>query len=288
MQENQYLKSPYKIISGSRNSTITLYLEDCIAGMENRLSQGSVDCVVTSPPYNIGVQYRTHRDDLPRERYLSWMEHMGRAVKRVLRKKGSFFLNVGNTPKDQWIAWDVAQRLRKEFVLQNVIHWVKSISISKSDVGDYPNIIDDVSVGHYKPKVSDRFLNDCHEYIFHFTKLGEVKLRKLAVGVPYQDKTNIGRWKSAKVDRRDRGNTWFIPYETIQSKSERPHPATFPTRLPEMCIKLHGVRENMLVLDPFLGIGSTAVASMRLGVSFIGFEIDREYIDEAVLRLASL
>jgi site-specific DNA-methyltransferase (adenine-specific) len=92
---------------------------------------------------------------LPREKYLQWMEEAGIAIKRVLRDDGSFFLNIGNKPKDQWIAWDVANVLRKHFVLQNVIHWIKSIAINKSDVGNYPNIVDDVAVGHFKPIVSD-------------------------------------------------------------------------------------------------------------------------------------
>jgi site-specific DNA-methyltransferase (adenine-specific) len=112
-------------------------------------------------------------------------------------------------------------------------------------------------------------------------------LDKLSVGVPYQDKTSIGRWKATKQDRRDRGNTWFIPYDTIQKRKDRPHPASFPVRLPEMCIKLHGLKDDMVVLDPFMGIGSTAVVSSKLGVSFVGFEIDKEYIDETIFRLSS-
>jgi site-specific DNA-methyltransferase (adenine-specific) len=259
---------------------------DCIEGMKE-IAKGSINVVVTSPPYNIGIEYSTHGDNLPRESYLAWMEKTAVSVKRILAGDGSFFLNIGNTPSDQWIAWDVAQAIRKHFVLQNVIHWVKSIAINKSDVGNYPNIISDVAVGHFKPIVSSRFLNDCHEYIFHFTKSGNVKLDKLAIGVPYQDKTNIGRWKS-KQDKRDRGNTWFMPYETIQKRTQRPHPATFPARLPEMCIKLHGVKDGPLVLDPFLGIGSSAIAALRLGVSFIGFEIDKEYMDEAITRLLAI
>lgn len=277
--------STYTVVRGGRGNTAKLYLQDCVSGMKQHLKASSVNVVVTSPPYNIGIRYSTHRDELPREDYLRWMGDVAVCVKRVLTKDGSFFLNVGNTPRDQWIAWDVAQTLRKHFVLQNVVHWVKSIAIGKSDAGSYPNITGDIAVGHFKPIVSSRFLNDCHEYIFHFTRSGDVKLEKLAVGVPYQDKTNIGRWKRAKEDLRDRGNTWFIPYETIQRRSERPHPSTFPIRLPEMCIKLHGLRDNLLVLDPFLGIGSTAVASMRLGVSFIGFDIDKNYLDEAAAKL---
>ena len=74
----------------------------------------------------------------------------------------------------------------------------------------------------------------------------------------YQDKTNIGRWKTATEDRRDRGNVSFIPYPTIQEA--RPHPAVFPIKLPVRCIQLHGIKMNMLVYDPFMGIGRTALA----------------------------
>jgi len=72
-----------------------------------------------------------------------------------------------------------------------------------------------------------------------------------------------------------------IPYETIKHKSERLHPATFPVKLPEMCIKLHGLKDNLLILDPFCGLGSTAVACARLGVFFIGFDVDKDYLNEA-------
>jgi site-specific DNA-methyltransferase (adenine-specific) len=281
----RYLTSPYRVLNGSRGSTLSFYLGDCVGGMRRILEEQSIDIVVTSPPYNIGIKYGKHDDNLPREKYLEWIVELGTEVRRALRDDGSFFLNIGNTPKDQWIAWDVAQRLREQFVLQNVIHWVKSIAIKREDAGAYPNIIGDVAVGHFKPIVSERFLNDCHEYIFHFTKSGETKLEKLSIGVPYQDKSNVGRWKRAKVDLRDRGNTWFIPYETIKSKSERPHPATFPAKLPDMCIKLHGVRKGLRVVDPFSGIGSTALACLKLAVSFVGFEIDKSYLDESISRV---
>lgn len=278
---------PYRIFKGKNNSSCTLYLNDCLEGMRNCLKDNSIDIVVTSPPYNIDVKYNSYKDTLPKEDYLAWLKKVGIEISRVLKKDGTFFLNVGNKPKDQWIAWDVANTIREDFVLQNVILWVKSIAIFKQDVGNYQNIVGDIAVGHFKPIVSNRFLNDCHEYIFHFTKEGNATLDKLSVGIPYQDKTNIGRWKSAKDDKRDRGNTWFIPYNTIQRRIERPHPATFPIKVPEMCIKLHGLKDGLVVMDPFLGIGSTAIASSKLGVSFIGFEIDKEYLEETVARLNS-
>jgi site-specific DNA-methyltransferase (adenine-specific) len=171
-------------------------------------------------------------------------------------------------------------------VLQNTIHWIKSITIEDRDATVR-------SHGHFKPISSKRFLNDCHEYVFHFTKSGGIQLDRLALGVPYQDKSNIARWRHTRgSDLRCRGNTWFVPYETIQSRQkERPHPATFPVQLAEWCIKLHGpagAGRVETMLDPFLGIGNSAVAAQRCGVkNFIGFEIDETYLAEAKRRLES-
>ncbi len=255
----------------------------------NRLSAGSVDVIVTSPPYNLGKLYTTYDDTVPRNGYLSWMKDVADAAIRVLSDEGSLYLNVGGSLKDPWIPMDVAQEFRRSgFILQNMIHWIKSIALPKEDMGKFYNAKipeTGVAVGHYKPINSHRFHNDCHEFIFHFTKTGDVPIDRLANGVPYQDKSNVRRWVQKKQDIRDRGNTWFIPYETV--REERPHPATFPVQLPMMCIRDHGVSRCRLVMDPFMGIGSTAVAAVRLGIPFIGFEIDEGYINIAEERIAA-
>lgn len=261
---------------------VTLYQEDCVKGMQDSLDAGSVDVVVTSPPYNLGTPYSGYDDTLPREKYLDWMEEWSEQVCRVLAEEGSVFLNIGAKPSDPTVPFQVLSRLQKHFHLQNVIHWVKSISILKEDVGDYPNITGNIGVGHFKPINSPRYLNDCHEYIFHLTKSGSVPLDRLAIGVEYQDKSNVTRWKSSGSDRRCRGNTWFVPYKTIRSREkQRPHPASFPVKIPRMCIQLHGVERTRTVLDPFLGIGASAIAAIQLGVGFYGFEIAPEYFEES-------
>ena len=96
---------------------------------------------------------------------------------------------------------------------------------------------------------------------------GTRRSHRQAIGVRYQDQSNVGRWQTAASGVRCRGNTWFIPYETIQNREkERPHPATFPPRLPEMCLRLHGLERIRSVADPFMGLGSTAVACAQLGL----------------------
>ncbi len=281
--------NPAKYCFGSGDSKkLCLYLQDCVSGMQEHLEDASVSVVVTSPPYNLGVDYSTYDDSISRSKYLEWTDTWTRQVKRVLESDGSFFLNIGSKPSDPLVPFQILEVVRRHFVLQNVIHWVKSIAILKSEVGDYPGIVQDVVVGHYKPINSRRYLNDCHEYIFHLTHRGDVSLDRLAVGVPYQDSSNLKRWRRASNGLHCRGNTWFIPYETIQNREkDRPHPAAFPVELPIRCIRLHGLSRTNLVLDPFLGIGTTAVACARLELPFVGFEIAEDYLEQACKRLTA-
>jgi len=254
--------------------------EDCVKGM-SRLPSEHVDLVVTSPPYNLGIRYGTFSDRQDRRSYLRWCREWAAQVRRVMKPGGSFFLNIGAAPSNPMLPHEIAIELRDVFVLQNTIHWIKSITIEDQET----NLR---SHGHFKPINSKRFLNDCHEYIFHFTIDGKIDINRLALGVPYQDKSNISRWSYARGrDLRCRGNTWFIPYETIQRRAkERPHPATFPVQLAEWCIKLHGISRVQKMLDPFLGIGNSAIAAQRCGVKkFIGFEIDESYLAEARRRI---
>ena len=268
----------------SDSATFSFYLGDCVDILE-RLAPRSIDAIVTSPPYNLGVRYRSYDDTMPRREYLEWTAEWVKRAARAMTPDGSLFLNVGGKPTDPWTAIDIAQATRPYLQLQNTIHWIKSIAIERSLAGTNSRLADDLAVGHYKPINSRRFLHDCHEFVFHFTPHGATPLDRRAVGVRYQDPSNIGRWRAAGGGVRCRGNTWFIPYETIQNREkERPHPATFPPRLPEMCLRLHGLDRIRLVADPFLGLGSTAVACAQLGVSFVGIEMDRGYLEEAVAR----
>jgi len=267
------LKPPVTVRIGNGRDA-RLYHADCLQLFEAQEPR-SIDVIVTSPPYNLGIQYNQYDDTISRADYLEWTNRWIAAAARVLKPEGSLFLNVGAKPTDPWTALDVAQAARSHLRLQNIIHWVKSIYIDKASL----------AVGHYKPINSDRFLNDCHEFIFHFSPNGTTSLDRLSLGVPYQDQSNVTRWRAAAEGVRCRGNTWFIPYETIQRRDrDRPHPATFPSQLPEQCLRLHGLNRIDVAMDPFTGLGSTAVACARLGINFIGAEIDETYVREAESR----
>jgi site-specific DNA-methyltransferase (adenine-specific) len=259
-----YQKKEFSIIRVG-DSVVTLHNEDCFKYFPY-IPQVSIDCIVTSPPYNIGTKYGLYDDKSERKEYLYWIQDWLSSIYPLMSDGGSLFLNVGGVPSNPWLPFQILNHIGN-YRLQNVIHWIKSISIG------------DESHGHYKPINSRRYLNDCHEYIFHLTKEGDVPLDRLAIGVPYQDKSNVKRW-SGKEDIRCRGNTWYLPYQTIQSrKDERPHPSSFPLELPKRCLKLHGVDKIKTVMDPFMGIGTTAVAAIELGLDFVGCEVEKEYYE---------
>jgi site-specific DNA-methyltransferase (adenine-specific) len=258
-------------------------LEGDVIEKLKELPDQDFDCIVTSPPYNIGKDYGKKVDDKrPMDKYLDWILEVFQQCKRVLKEKGSIFINIGYSNIEPYIAMDVAQKLRTEFVLQNNITWVKNISI------------DTTSYGHFKPINSQRFMNVTNETILHFTKKGDVHIEKLAIGVPYMHKSNL-KERSKKVkktniekpDVRCRGNTWFIKYETIQHKSEKgDHPASFPTELAETCIKLAiGDRKDGKVLDPFIGSGTTLIACKKLGIVGTGIDINSEFLQFAQSRI---
>jgi site-specific DNA-methyltransferase (adenine-specific) len=266
------------VTAPSGPSTQTILCGDVLDTLAT-LPDRSYSCIVTSPPYNIGINYGgSVNDKKSSEEYLNWIKSVFLECSRVLSDDGSLFINVGYTSASPWIALDVANVIRSFMVLQNQMTWVKNISIG------------DVSHGQFKPINSERYLNVTNEMLFHFTKSGHVRINKLDIGVPFMYKANLvsrSADKHARPDVRCRGNSWFIPYETIQSTvtDRGGHPATFPIRLADMCIRLALGKEKGRVLDPFMGSGTTLVAAQRLGLDGTGIDINTEYVKFAKQRL---
>ena len=266
------------------DNPVSLLEGDCLDILPT-LQAGSIDLVVTSPPYNLDIEYSRYHDSRSDAEYLDWCLRWAAEVQRVMADDASFFLNLGSSPKKPLLPHKLLLALvegdKPLFTLQNTFHWIKSITVETRDGQQ-------ITAGHFKPINSKRFVTDCHEFVFHLTKSGKVPLDRRAAGVPYADKSNIARWAhTGGCDLRCRGNNWFIPYETILSRDkERPHPASFPIALPELCIKLHGKTTATRMLDPFLGIGSSALAALRQNIAaFTGIEIDPAYLATARERI---
>src|SRR5215217_7426901 len=142
------LSKPFEKV-GFGTKSARFFHADCLAVFE-QLQPHSVDVIVTSPPYNLGVQYSRYEDSLPQADYLEWTNSWIAAAAKALRPDGSLFLNVGAKPSDPWTAMDVAQATRPHLRLQNIIHWVKSIAIDRRSAGASAGLTRDLAIGHYK------------------------------------------------------------------------------------------------------------------------------------------
>lgn len=230
-----------------------IHKEDCIAGMK-RLTSNSVQVIVTSPPYNVSKPYRTYNDNLAYDQYKQFLSKVFKECFRALNTKGVMFVNISNCRDNQFKAYDAAYLAREAgFKLIDTILWSK------------PN------PRYYN---TDRMLTNAYEFLFMFAKSKHYAFDKYAIGVPciHSDKLKC------------RTNVWQIPKITFNQFTTFGHCAMFPVELPELCIKLCS-KEGDVVLDPFMGAGTTAIAAKILDRNYIGFEICKEYIDIAKERL---
>ena len=319
------------------NKNFKIIKSDCNFWM-NKQKPKSIDCIVTSPPYNLNIKYANYDDSIPRKKYLNWLDSVAKLMKKVLKDKGQLFLNMGYSNSDPFVAMDVAQVFRKYFVLQNQFTWVKHIAVN------------DTGYGQYKPITSKRYTSATTESVFHFTKKGDVEINRLAIGQRnqthplypelYSENRHraVTRRKIAKrmkfknykdvlanateVQKKEFenkvrqllkeipyepekkkciGNAWFIPYtptsklskqigvdkgHNYRKNSRADHPATFPEKLSEQCIKLSGIKKGSVVYDPFLGTGTTLVSAIKLGMIGIGTEINDTYIKFSKKRVS--
>ncbi len=223
-----------------------LYNIDCIEGMQKYIIDSSIDLIVTSPPYKEqdGFSYNLIKE-ISQECY------------RVLKNNSLCYINFGHLANHKSRPFRVALEFEKTgFTWVDTITWVKN---------------------HYTPIQGNKRVNNLTEFIFMFAKGNNYKLDRLSIGVPYADKSNIGRYSNR--DLRCGGNVWYISYETIQRKEQKPHKDRFPIELPRKCILLSNLEKGSIVLDPFTGSATTGVACKELGMKFVGFEVNKEVFE---------
>lgn len=223
-----------------------ILLGDCIDLFKD-INNCSVDGIVSSPPYKSEDGFS-----------FNLMKSVAEESFRVLKDNSLCCINFGHLAEDKLRPFKVALLFEKAgFNPVDTITWEKN---------------------HFTPLRGNKRVNNLTEFIFIFSKGKKYSLDRLSIGVPYKDPSNAKRWKSSKGNNlRCRGNCWYIPYETINSKSQKLHKDRFPVALPEMCLKLSGLKRG-LVLDPFCGSATTCLAAKSLGLNYLGFEkIERNY-----------
>ena len=226
----------------------------------DELPDNSVHLMITSPPYNVGKEYDK---DLTLDEYLIFLNVVWREAHRVLVPGGRACINVANLGRKPYIPLDtliVKGMMELGFLMRGEIIWNKASSASAS-----------TAWGSWCSPANPT-LRDVHEYIVVFSK-GSFK----RAGGPGREST-ISKDEFLECTK----SVWTFPAESARKVG---HPAPFPVELPYRLIQLY-TYEGEIVLDPFMGSGQTAIAAMRAGRRYVGYDIDPGYVELARCRIA--
>ena len=220
------------------------------------LPDSSVHLMITSPPYNVGKEYD---DDLSLHEYLSMLRRVWKETHRVLVDGGRVCVNIANVGRKPYIplhALIITDMVEMGYLMRGEIIWNKGASAGSS-----------CAWGSWK-SASNPVLRDIHEYILVFSKLD---FKRKGNESTIDKETFLESTKSI----------WNIPAESAKKVG---HPAPFPVELPKRLIELYSFKGD-IVLDPFMGSGTTAIAAEKTGRQWIGYDVSQEYIDLAYNRL---
>ena len=235
-----------------------IYNQDCISGLQ-LMKSGSVDLIITSPPYNLNIGYQDHDDSMKLEAYYNWCKSWISESFRVLKNGGRFCLQIGcfqsqlNEP-----SYATFTNLFQEagFTFREFIIWNKNQIPKRTAWGSW--------LSPSNPRILPPF-----EMIINFHKGSPKIVEKGQTDLTREEFIN---WTNG---------LWVIAPE---SAKKRNHPAPFPEELAKRCIKMHSYVGGVVV-DPFNGSGTTTSIANKLGRRYVGFDITKEYCDLAEARI---
>jgi site-specific DNA-methyltransferase (adenine-specific) len=257
-----------------------IYLGDCKEILKT-LPDEKIDLIVTSPPY--ADNRKSTYGGVPIKKYVEWFLPISLELKRVLKPTGSFILNI----KERAVNGE-----RQTYVIELILEMKKQGWLwTEEYIWHKKNC--------YPGKWNNRF-RDAWERCLQFNKQKKFKMYQEAVRVP------MGKWATKRLSKLSEsdwardvskvgsgfgknvsnwlGRNLVYPTNVLHLATEcsnRNHSATFPVTLPTWFIKLF-TEEGDVVLDPFVGAGTTALACINLKRSYIGIELKKDYCDLAL------
>ena len=232
---------------------------NCSSEEMRELPDHSVHLMVTSPPYNVGKDYD---EDLTLEEYLAFLNRVWKETYRVLVPGGRACVNVANLGRKPYIplhAFILRDMIELGFLMRGEIIWDKAASASTS-----------TAWGSWQ-SASNPTLRDTHEYVLVFSK-GAFKRERIE-----GRESTITKEEFLEFTK----SVWAFASESARRVG---HPAPFPVELPYRLIQLYTF-SNEVVLDPFMGSGQTALAALKTGRRFVGYELNEDYLELAKSRI---
>lgn len=232
-----------------------IYNEDCIEGVA-KIEDGSVDLILTDPPYCLGKDYGNDSDKKPPEEYLLWTYRWIDAVLPKLKESGSFYI---------FLSWqhspEIFSYLKKRVIMINEIIWDRRVP----------------SMGG-----STRRFTSVHDNIGLFVKSKKYYFDIDPIRIPYDAATKKARTRSLFVGAKwlevgyNPKDVWSNSRIHRKDPERENHPTQKPLAIIERIVKASCPPDG-IVLDPFMGSGTTAIACMRNGRRYAGFEINKNY-----------
>lgn len=242
-----------------------VFCEDALAGLA-RIPDGSIDLILTDPPYNLGKDYGNASDQQSVEAYLAWTEEWVNAALPKLKANGSLYI---------FLTWRFAPEifvmLKKRMTMMNEIIWDRRVPSMGGSVRSFSSVHDTIG-----------FFVNRKDYYFDLD----------SVRVPYDEATKKARTRSIFVGAKwlevgyNPKDLWSVSRLHREHPERADHPTQKPLEIIERMIKA-SCPPGGVVLDPFMGSGTTAIAAKRLGRQFAGFELNPDYCAIIEARLAS-
>ena len=243
-----------------------IYCEDALAGMA-RLGDASVDLILADPPYGLGKDYGNDSDKLDTEAYLAWMAQWIDIALPKLKATGSLYI---------FLTWryspEVFVMLKQRMTMVNEIIWDRRVPSMGGSTRRYSSVHDNVGL---------------------FVKSRDYHFDLDAVRIPYDEQTKKARTRSIFVGAKwlemgyNPKDVWSVSRLHREHRERADHPTQKPLEIIERMVKA-SCPPGGVVLDPFMGSGTTAVAARRCGRNFVGFELNPVYCDLIQRRLDEL
>ena len=259
----------------NKDNDVTLFKGDCLQLLK-KINSESVDIIITSPPYCIGKAYENPKDDI--ETFIDQHKIIFTDVYRVLKQGGS-------------ICWQIGYHISNSSILP-LDYFVYNIFTEQNSTLSIPLVLRNRIIWTFGHGLnSTHRFSGRHEMILWFTKGNEYSFDLDSIRVPqkYPGKKaykgpNKGNYSGNPLGKNP-SDVWDIPNVKAQHIEKTNHPCQFPIAIPQRLIKSLTPFDGV-VLDPFMGSGSSGVAAIIEKRKFIGAEIQKDYYDTATQRIS--
>ncbi|HLE75031.1 MAG TPA: site-specific DNA-methyltransferase [Candidatus Bathyarchaeia archaeon] len=257
-----------------------IYLSDCKEILKT-IPDGKIDLIVTSPPY--ADNRKSTYGGVPIKGYVDWFLPISLELKRVLNATGSFILNIKeravNGERQTYVIELILEMKRQGWLWTEEFIWHKKNCYP----GKWPNRFRDAWERCLQFNKQKNFKMFQEEVMVPRGKWAENRLSRLSDTDKIRDVSKVGSGFGKRVSNW-LGRNLVYPTNVLHIATEcsnRNHSAAFPLALPTWFIKLF-TQENDVVLDPFMGVGTTALACIKLNRRYVGIEIKKEYYELAI------